>query len=161
MFEQKPLTHYTLPRYGRTNSDSFKAWAAWLLRRGAGKLAALLLVAGLGLGLGGCGDDEKKAVCEADGFIGCVEEGAEAALYCADGKLTEKSCNAFCREKNQDYDSGYCHAALMPNPCECYYVMADGDIGWEEEVNETGNCQEGSSDICTKLGTYGAVSLPR
>ena len=54
MFELKPLSAYVLPRYGRINPDATRSWAAWLLRRGGGKLAALLLVAGLGLG--GCAE---------------------------------------------------------------------------------------------------------
>lgn len=148
MFEQKPLTHYSLPRYGRTTPDSFKAWASWLLRRGAGKLAALLLVAGLGLL--GCGDDgkteeppidgdgiaqwteneheaESEDLCANGEYLGCVEEGAPAMLFCADGKPIEISCNDVCRDKG--YHEGYCHSELLPNPCDCRYAAIDGDIG--------------------------------
>lgn len=102
MFELKPLTQYSLPHYGRTTPDSLKGWASWLLRRGAGGLAALLLVAGLGF----------------------------AAVSCENDTPTDDS---------------------PP-------VAVDGDSGWEEEDQDTDNCQDGSADTCMKLGAYGAVS---
>lgn len=146
MFELTPLTAYSLPRYGRTTPDSLKGWAAWLMRRGAGGLAALLLVAGLGVY--GCDGDEhsnssnggdlesetqedaeneSETVCENNRYLGCVSEGAPMVIVCKDGKALELSCNDICRDKG--YHEGYCHAALMPEPCDCRYAAVDGDIG--------------------------------
>lgn len=123
MFELKPLLGYEKPRYGQ----GLVSWGAWLLPRGAVRLAALLLVAGLGLG--SCDNGENDA-CQTEGFFGCVEEGATMALFCADGKVLEKSCIDVCRAKSQGYVEGFCHAQINPKePCDCRYASVDGDIG--------------------------------
>lgn len=93
MFEIAPLSGYTLPRYGRMSLDALNAWAAWLHKRGALKLAALLLVAGLGLG--GCRDDGKIS------FVSDGDPEAETSDT-TDGADTEKEPEAV--EASEGYD---------------------------------------------------------